>query len=514
MATTTKDDASAVELEDITSQPQATLHYDTKIAPADGDDALAFLQTHHEEYSKEEERRVMRKVDIRMVLLMLIINGIQFIDKNTLSNAGTYGIATQANLKGQDFSLLVTIFYIGYLIAQYPVNLLMQRYPVGKFLTVNFVLWGATLAATGSAKNFHSLAAARFFLGVFESCLNPGFVLVTSSWWKREEQPARVGLWYSANGIIGAPSGVIFWAIAHIDVDGMFAYQWMFIIFGGFTVVFGISLWWLLPDSPLTASFLTERERYIVVHRLSSNKTGVKNTHMKKDQIVETLLDGRIWLLIFAMFAHNLTNSLQTTFMGIIIKGFGYSTYQAVLLNIPPSIIMAVTMIIVSITLSTKWGEGKRIFFIILCYIPGLVSTAMLFALPFNAGTKTAHLGAIFIVPMVASSAGIMYSLLASNVAGYSKKVLAGALFFSSNCVSNIVSPQVFLTREAPYYHTGITVCMAAFAVNIAVFGLLYVLYARENKARDADSAGIEEDLVNAFSDLTDRQNKTMRYKL
>lgn len=133
----------------------------------------------------------------------------------------------------------------------------------------------------------------------------------------------------------------------------------------------------------------------------------------------------------------------------------------------------------------------------------------MLFSLPFNAGTKTAHLGAIFIVPIVASSStGIMYSLLASNVAGYSKKVLAGALFFSSNCVSNIVSPQAFLTREAPYYRTGITVCMAPFAVNIAVFALLYVLYSSENKARDVDPAGVqgEEDLVNAFSDLTDRQ--------
>jgi ACS family allantoate permease-like MFS transporter len=157
-----KDGASAMQLEDIALQGRATLNYDTKLAIQGGDDALQFLQTHHEQYTKEEERRVMRKVDIRMVLLMLIINGIQFVDKNvsiiykyilanfrltnkTLSNAGTYGIQTQAHLAGQEFSLLVTIFYIGYLVAQYPVNLLMQRYPVGKFLTVNFVLWGKSM---------------------------------------------------------------------------------------------------------------------------------------------------------------------------------------------------------------------------------------------------------------------------------------------------------------------------------------------------------------------------------
>jgi MFS family permease len=84
---------------------------------------------------------------------------------------------------------------------------------------------GATLAATGSATTFSSLAAARFFLGVFESCLNPGFVLITSSWWKREEQSARIGLWYCANGLIGAPSGLIFWAIAHMRVSNANVYS-------------------------------------------------------------------------------------------------------------------------------------------------------------------------------------------------------------------------------------------------------------------------------------------------
>jgi hypothetical protein len=78
----------------------------------------------------------------------------------------------------------------------------------------------------------------------------------------------------------GALSGVLFCAIAYINVGGMFSCQWVSTIFGGFTVLFGISLRWLLSYSHLTASFLTERERYVVIHRLSSNKAGVKNTHM------------------------------------------------------------------------------------------------------------------------------------------------------------------------------------------------------------------------------------------
>lgn len=291
----------------------------------------------------------------------------------------------------------------------------------------------------------------------------------------------------------------------------------MFIIFGAVTFLFGISLWWTLPDSPMTARFLTERERFIVVDRLKTNKTGVKNSQVKTQQFKETLLDLRIWMLVIAVFCHNMTNSLQTTFMGIIIKGFGYTTYQAVLLNIPPGLIMAAAMLIVSVFLSSKWGQGKRIFAIITCYLPGIISTVILYASPIEASTKHLHLFAIFIVPIVAVSAGIMYSLLASNVAGYSKKVLAGALFFSSNCIANIISPQTFITSQAPKYTTGIVTSLVMYSVNIVLFSVLYILYTRENRKREQEDVGEmneEMELANAFADMTDRQNISFRYTL
>lgn len=60
----------------------------------------------------------------------------------TLGNAATYGLIEQANLQGAEYSMLVTLFYIGYLVAEYPANYLMQKFPTGKFLTVNVTLWG------------------------------------------------------------------------------------------------------------------------------------------------------------------------------------------------------------------------------------------------------------------------------------------------------------------------------------------------------------------------------------
>jgi MFS transporter, ACS family, allantoate permease len=68
----------------------------------------------------------------------------------------------------------------------------------------------------------------------------------------------------------------------------------------------------------------------------------------------------------------------------------------------------------------------------------------ILYSSRISAGTKSLHLFAVFILGVVATSAGTMYSLLASNVAGYTKKAVSGSIFFIASSVANIVGPQTF----------------------------------------------------------------------
>lgn len=140
-------------------------------------------------------------------------------------------------------------------------------------------------------------------------------------------------------------------------------------------------------------------------------------------------------------------------------------------------------------------------------------------SLPNESSTLHARLGAIFIVEMVAAAACVTYSHLASYIAGYTKKTVSAAMFFSSYCVANIISPQTFLASQAPHYQTGIAVSLAVFCINIVLFIALYFVYRHQNKKRDQDPDGaIPEfptmDLVDSFPDLTDKENKRLRYKL
>lgn len=121
---------------------------------------------------------------------------------------------------------------------------------------------------------------------------------------------------------------------------------------------------------------------------------------------------------------------------------------------------MAASMILVGVFLLSKWGQGKVIFTIIACYIAGLISCGVLYGVHVNLSTLSSHLAPIFLIPMVAAAGGMMYSILAANIARYTKKTVTGTLFFSAYCVANIVSPQTFLSTQAPKYTTGVFVAL------------------------------------------------------
>jgi MFS transporter, ACS family, allantoate permease len=92
------------------------------------------------------------------------------------------------------------MFYFGYLAWEYPTNRLLQRLPLAKYSAFNVVMWGTVLALHATVWSFGSAVAVRFFLGVFESAVTPGFALLTSQWWTKSEQGTRTGLWFSFNG--------------------------------------------------------------------------------------------------------------------------------------------------------------------------------------------------------------------------------------------------------------------------------------------------------------------------
>lgn len=110
---------------------------------------------------------------------------------------------------GDDYSWLSSSFYFGWLIWAIPSNLLMQRSPPAYYLAFNIFMWGALLMCQAAVKNLQSLLALRILSGAFEAIADPAFMLITSMYYTRAEQPSRISAWYAFNGVGVAGGGLI-----------------------------------------------------------------------------------------------------------------------------------------------------------------------------------------------------------------------------------------------------------------------------------------------------------------
>ena len=176
----------------------------------DGDVAQRlFVSQAHEPIDPAEEARVVRKIDFMILPYLAVCYAFFYIDKTTLSYAAIFGIREDLGIHGQQYSWLSSIFYFGFLFWALPTNFLMQRFPICKYLGFNIFMWGALLMCQAAATNFTTLAVLRALSGAAEACSDPAFMIITSMWYTRRQQPVRMGLWYTANGFGIALGGLL-----------------------------------------------------------------------------------------------------------------------------------------------------------------------------------------------------------------------------------------------------------------------------------------------------------------
>lgn len=167
-----------------------------------------------------------------------------------------------------------------------------------KWLGINVALWGVATACTAAAKDYHSLLAARIFLGIFEAAVAPALMLISSQWYTKFEQAPRFSLWYCGLGIGQIVGGVVSYAFQQVKHQSIAGWQIMFIVLGILTVIVGIGTFFIIPDTPLDAKFLSAAEKLALLNHVSINRTGIQNKNYKLSQLVEMLVDPQLYFMV------------------------------------------------------------------------------------------------------------------------------------------------------------------------------------------------------------------------
>ncbi|WZH49367.1 major facilitator superfamily domain-containing protein [Fusarium acuminatum] len=389
----------------------------------------------------EDDARVLRRIDMVVLPLMLAVYFLQGLDKATIAYASIFGLIEDTGLKGNQFSWLSSIVYVAQLIAQFPLAWLLVKLPIGKFTSCMVTLWGLTLTFMAAAHTFRSLLFARFWLGAFEASIAPSFVAITQMFWRRREQPLRMSYWYAMNGFTGVT---------------------IFVVFGIITVCFSTVLFSLMPDSPAEAKFLDKHDKLIAIERLRMNQTGVMSRQWRWDHFWETIQDLKTWLWFALIFSISVPSGGVGSFGPLLIKSFGFDSFQAILFNAPFGIVQTISTIGGSYVATKYHKKGPVIAFLALFPILGCM---VMLSTPHTPEGRNTLLSGYY---MISVFPGISQSL------------------------GNIVGPLLYKPSEAPEYHRGLywNLLLYCSIVGLVIVTSMYLSYLNRDHSRRRVLAG------------------------
>jgi len=309
--------------------------------------------------------------------------------------------------------------------------------------------------------------------------------------------------------------GFVAYGISFENGKRLAPYRIIFILLGGLAILVGICVLIWLPDSPVHARMLTKEERIAALERVRNDQGGTENKRLKKEQIIEALLDIRTWLIVLTTMLTSIPNGALSNYSNIIIKSFGYTSKQTLILSTPGGLVAAGT------TLACGWysdKKGERMLPIVFALVPTIVGSAMLIGLN-HSGKKGVLLFATYLIGTFGSALSSVYAYNASNTSGYTKKLTINAMTLATFSIGNIIGTEIFQPKDAPSYIPGKIAIMVLLTVQLFISFLLRAINLRLNKKRAAalqaeterkgwtDADVVKQRERHAFMDLTDRQN-------
>ncbi|KAF7356491.1 MFS domain-containing protein [Mycena venus] len=391
-----------------------------------------------------EERRLMRRIDWRLLPWLIVLYTLSFLDRTSIGNARVSSMALQQNkgaylwwqlynleddLKMSDnqYLLSLTVFFFSYAIFEVPSNIFLKRLRPSAWFSVLMSMWGLMMTLQG----------LRWMLGMFEAGLFPGMAYYLSCWYKRKELGIRIAILHCATTLAGAFGGLLA-AISNMDgIGGKPAWAWIFIIEGLATIIAGISSIWVVQDFPDTAKFLTEAERTFVIRRLqgddqfsASDKTGFRATVAN--------------LLVVPVYAFA---SIVTCCVALYADKHGRRGYC----NITMLFIGAIGYIILAVSRNAA-----------LSYFAVFVATCGIF-------------------PVVPNT----IAWVANNFEGSYKRGVSLAMAISIGNLNGAVSSNVYRARDQPWYPLGHGLVLMYICIGIIANATFLYLLKKENARRD-----------------------------
>ncbi|KAI5799143.1 major facilitator superfamily domain-containing protein [Peziza echinospora] len=240
-----------------------------------------------------------------------------FLCRQNIGNAKTYHMTTSLGISMETYQFALTVFFFGYSTFDIPCNLMMRKLGPKIWLPTITVMSGIVTACMGLVQSGGALIAVRLLLGIVECGLFPGVATMITMWYVKKEAQFRQALFFCAASMAGAFAGLLAIGLAKMDGTGGYeGWRWILIIEGILTVVVACGAFFVVQNSPATASFLNDRDRLIITHRLRNDEYGLSDNiyedtpeKQKDDEYIHEKLE-----LFRIDFSHSKSKLLKLVF--------------------------------------------------------------------------------------------------------------------------------------------------------------------------------------------------------
>ena len=302
----------------------------------------------------------VKKVFLRLMPVLFISYILAYIDRINIGFAALK-MNTDLGISPYIYGLGAGVFFLGYFIFEIPSNLMLEKTGARRWIARIMISWGLLSAAMALVQGPTSFLIVRFLLGVAEAGFFPGVILYLTYWFPQEYRARIIAAFMVAIPVslaVGAPLST---AILQMDgIAGLKGWQWLFLIEGLPTVLFGFVFLTVMPDRPRDAKWLSDEERTWLQGTIDSEQRAVAAVH--GTSVLKAFADPRLIALAFIYFANTTANLGLAFFLPQILKSLGLSDMQTGLMTSVPYIVGTLGILVFGYV-SEKYKERRWTLF-------------------------------------------------------------------------------------------------------------------------------------------------------
>lgn len=393
---------------------------------------------------------------------------------------------------GNQFQLLLVLFYIPLTLSSVPFSLLAKRFSPSRVLPLAMFGFGAVAMAGAATTNFGGLLACRMVLGVLEAAFLPLPSYYGSLFYTRRELSLRIACFFSAVNVAGAVSGLISFSVFQWEGKPLSGWRYLFIIEGAITVAMSVVLFAVLPRSVEASRFFTPEEKKLARVRLEEGTldaagAGGEHEQLERFRWVDArgvLLRWESWAFMLMALSFGVALTGAANFLPSMIRRLTKESARANLFTIGPHLTAMACQLGATFLNNRIQQRGVLIFSF--AAIAG-VAWVLLATLDLS-GRRGVDVGYFLTYLLMAGTftpPPLVAEWIASNSPTSTGRALRLGMFATAIPIGGIISSLAFRAQDAPVYQRGLLTC-ASFIVLLALLAAgMRVHFARLNARMD-----------------------------